>query len=442
MNASELSRQLLFYGYSEVTDCLNNSPLIRHIYKKFLVLLPENKITTPMVKLFNEIYYQCVHINFDATPGVDVEKRYLNESEHWLESRPAMQVVFCCVYAILKNKKLNFQEECFLSQLIPYIITCDFCVFAGELSQEIGWIELSSPAQFHTMTCPIAKIPKFEYIGARNRSQIDIIYSSIEKKYGLDSQYFEKREHTEAWAVVTGHYSHSIIEKLVGLYVKPDDQLELIDRIQKTLPCPAEKDIDVFLLELKDRIRRGDFNPEKTSKNQGIVKIFGTLNEKEETESIKIKCESLEAQIEDLKKSHEMELARKEAQHKAEIDKIKKERNAPAHEPVVKKEPEADEKPKELTLTLSEIAAFVKERFSKSGADEICTMLYTKSAEHGFLGEDTFKVIGEIVPAVLKRDTHQTNIDITSAAQVNNNPQKVINQASEDDENKSGKAQA
>ena len=198
----------------------------------------------------------------------------------------------------------------------------------------------------------------------------------------------------------------------------------------------------MFLLELKDRIRRGDFNPEKTSKNQGIVKIFGTLNEKEETESIKIKCESLEAQIEDLKKSHEMELARKEAQHKAEIDKIKKERNAPAHEPVVKKEPEADEKPKELTLTLSEIAAFVKERFSKSGADEICTMLYTKSAEHGFLGEDTFKVIGEIVPAVLKRDTHQTNIDITSAAQVNINPQKVINQASEDDENKSGKAQA
>ena len=41
MNASELNRQLLFYGYSEVTDYLKNSPLNRYIYKKFLTILPE-----------------------------------------------------------------------------------------------------------------------------------------------------------------------------------------------------------------------------------------------------------------------------------------------------------------------------------------------------------------------------------------------------------------
>lgn len=47
MNASELSRQLLFYGYDEVTDYLKNSPLNRYIYKKFLTLLPEYGITVP-----------------------------------------------------------------------------------------------------------------------------------------------------------------------------------------------------------------------------------------------------------------------------------------------------------------------------------------------------------------------------------------------------------
>ena len=122
-----------------------------------------------------------------------------------------------------------------------------------------------------------------------------------------------------------------------------------------------------------------------------------------------------------------MEMARREAQYKAEIDKIRKERNALAHEPVSEKTSETDEKPKELTLTLSEMAAFVKERFSKSGADEICTMLYKKSAEHGFLGEDTFKAIDGIVPAVLKRSTPQTNVEITTAHQVNVNPQEVKN---------------
>lgn len=70
MNASELSRQLLFYGYDEVTDYLKNSPLNRYIYKKFLTILPEYGITVPLVTMFNEIYYQCVRVNYDGMPGV------------------------------------------------------------------------------------------------------------------------------------------------------------------------------------------------------------------------------------------------------------------------------------------------------------------------------------------------------------------------------------
>ena len=120
-----------------------------------------------------------------------------------------------------------------------------------------------------------------------------------------------------------------------------------------------------------------------------------------------------------------MEKARLEAQYKAEIEKVRKERNMLAHAPVVEHEPEA--KPKELTLTLTEIADHVKARFSKSGADEICTLLYGKAAEHGYLGEETFKLIDGIVPAILKRDKPQQTIEIPKVQQVNINPQTVNN---------------
>ena len=122
-----------------------------------------------------------------------------------------------------------------------------------------------------------------------------------------------------------------------------------------------------------------------------------------------------------------MELAKMEAQYKAEIDKIGKERNRLAHEPVAREEQDSAPKPKELTLTLSEIVDFVKERFSRSGAAEMCTMLYGKAIEHNRVDEDVFKLIEGIVPAIIKRDKPQTNVDIKEASQVNINPQEVIN---------------
>ena len=128
-----------------------------------------------------------------------------------------------------------------------------------------------------------------------------------------------------------------------------------------------------------------------------------------------------------------MELAKKDAQYKAEIDKIKKERNKLAHEPEVRKEQVSANEPKELMLTLTEIAAFVKERFSKSGANEICTLLYSKASEHDYFGEDTFKLIEGIIPAIIKRDKPQNNVDISNAGVVNINPQQAITQLKEEE---------
>lgn len=415
MNASELSRQLLYCGHTELSDYLKNSPLNRYLYKQFLNIIPKYEIDVPMVQLYNEIYYQCVRLNYDGTPGVEIKQRYFVEELDWIQSKPAGNLIFIVVWAILKaKKKLTFQEDCFLSQMTPYIENNEMVEIGRTIYTELRYLEIQIPDPFPTLTCPLDGIPKFEIVKERNRSLNDLINASVEKKLNLENQFFELHEHMQAWRTVTSDYSHSVIESYVRLYSSAEDQLELIDRIQKTLPRDEIINLDGFFKDLVGKIKTGNFNLEGSC-------------EEEIVDDLKEERDCLKAQIDELHKSHEMELAKMEAQFKAEIDKIKKERNKLAHEPETSQEQVPANGTKELTLTLSEITAFVKERFSKSGADEICTMLYGKAAEHGYLGENTFKLIDGIVPAVIERDKPLHKVDISQANQVNINPQEVVN---------------
>ena len=452
MTASELSRQLLFYGYDEVTDYLKNSPLNRYIYKKFLNVLPQCDIDIPIVRLFNEIYYQCVRVNYDGNPGVDIERRYLAEEEHWLQSKRAADLVIGVVWAVLKVKRgQTFHEDCFLTQLTPLMGSNEMSDVAHTIHSELRYMGMDVPNPFPTMTCPIDGIPKFEFVKDRTRSLDDMINASVEKNLGLEAQFFELQEHARAWMEVTSNYSHDVIEKLVRLYDWAEEQLELIDRIQKTLPREEIIKHDGFFKNLVSRIKTGNFEPEDALTGLRIKREYHEPDEQQDLEynmalyrascddeldivdDLKQERDSLKTQLADLQKSHEMEMARMEAKYKGEIEKIRIERNKLAHEPVVVKTTIKEAKPKELTLTLSEVAAFVKERFSRAGANEVCTMLYSKASDHGFLGEDTFKVIDGIVPGVIEREKPHQTIDIPQAGQVNINPHQVINQTKEED---------
>lgn len=435
MNASELNRQLLFYGYSEATDFLKNSPLNRYLYKQFLNILPKYGIGIPMVQLFNEIYYQCVRVNYDGTPGVDIKQRYFEEESEWLKSEAAANLVFVIVWDLLKAKrKLTFHEDCFLSQMTPYIEDCELIEIGRTIYTELRYLEIEIPDPFPTLTCPISSIPKFEYIPRENRhrSLTDMINASVESKLNLGNQFFEMNEHTEAWRTVTSNYSLSIIEKYIRLYSNPDDQLELIDRLRRTLPHDDNISLEEFIMKLANSIKTGNFDPDDSSagREDGNRQESYEISRAEDIDMVgdlKKERDELKSQIDELQKSHKMELAKMEAQYKAEIDKIGKERNRLAHEPEAREEQDSAPKPKELTLTLSEIVDFVKERFSRSGAAEMCTMLYGKAIEHNRVDEDVFKLIEGIVPAIIKRDKPQTNVDIKEASQVNINPQEVIN---------------
>ena len=154
---------------------------------------------------------------------------------------------------------------------------------------------------------------------------------------------------------------------------------------------------------------------------------------KEHAMEYKRECDALRNQLREQKKTHELEITRLEARYKAEINRLKMERNKLAQTPSSHQASLKSDN-KELKLCISEVAAHVKERFSKPGAEEVSTMLYHFAMIHDGLNKETFKLIDGIVPAVIQRDKPQQTVEIPHAGQVNINPQQVINRAKKDGE--------
>lgn len=262
-NPSELNRLLLFCGHNEVADFLTDSSLNRYLYKQFLDFLLRHQIEVPMLNLFNEIYYQAVRVAYDATPGVDVVGRYLDDSVVQLQSQPATQLVYAVVWVLLRNKPLlTFNEECFLAQLTPFVRNCNFCDFAYRLEKELIEQQIPVPCSFPTLTCHIDGLPQLFL-----REEPDPDVPNLVKIFLQSDDYeVETRRwqaYSEAWIAVTGRFSHVAIERLVRLYKAPADQIRLVEMIQDA--CPRE-DLEChthYFSELINRIRTGRFITEE-----------------------------------------------------------------------------------------------------------------------------------------------------------------------------------
>lgn len=434
MNASELRRKLLFFGHGDVTEFLQNSPLNRYLYKQILVCREESGIDTPVVTLFNEIYFQCVRVGFDINPGDNISRRYIEEACWWLKSRKAALIVFYFVWSLLKMKRtLTFNEECFLEHLTPLLSQNNYSKEGlEEIVRDMKWNDIKVPDQFAPMVYPVVAAIPIETDVMRNPLLRFVhVYSPL-FSWPCSSEY-RYRPSPNAWQELTDDYSHAWIEKYVKLYNDKENRLAILERIEASMPWRLRKKHEDFFLGLRTHIESGQIvyrviRDDETDSRHGWLKVenFGiaeSLNPyTNELENVanQYKQERDEArqQCEEQKKTYEMELARLEAKYENAVKEL---------EETTKSEVSVEGTSTELSLTVSEMAEHVKERFSKAGAEEFITMYYRLAMKHGNLDEDTCKIIDDIVPAVIERDKPLHKVDISQANQVNINPQEVVN---------------
>lgn len=384
MNASELNRKLLYCGYEDIADYLRNSPFNRCVYNIIVGYGPKPMVETPMVEIFNEVYYQCVRVNFDSDPGVNLEKRYVKEEETWLESRDAARLVFGVVWGFLRCKDARtFNEECFVDRCWPLISRWKEERLSYVLIKFTIGDRIYPPSKYHPRPCPVSE---------------------------LVSTYND--EDCEAWREVTNNFSQKTIEHYLEIYEKVEDQHALLELIERAYRAADSKNRRVSFSRLREAIANGDFH--QAADNLALYEEGMDLNYKEELERLKKKFEYL-------KKQHRNEKSHIKEQYEYEINRLRKE----LEEMALEKRRQED--PRVLLFSFSEMVEIVKARFSNSAANEFCNLLYNLATKHGYLNEEISKTIDGIVPAVLNRETIHQTIEFNDPKHVYINPKEVKN---------------
>lgn len=103
------------------------------------------------------------------------------------------------------------------------------------------------------------------------------------------------------------------------------------------------------------------------------------------TEKYKQERDTYKVRYEELK--YDIKVAQLQAKYQAADAQLKVRKDRPAKDGIIESHPEP-------AFTVKEIVAYVKENFSKSGADEISALLYRLAAEHHYLEGDVLNLIG------------------------------------------------
>lgn len=382
MTESELNRKLLYCGYDDMADYLRDSPFNRCIYNVILTHRPKRPIDTPMLTIFNEIYYQCVRIGLDDDPGSDLERRYIDEETQWLGSRDAALLVFSVVWGIIRRKHYrSFSEDWFVSRLYPLINDGydegSYQMLAHIIIKYTAGDRLLPPKRFRPMPCPASELP------------------SKPKSF---------------WKNVTNQFSYKGIETLIALYATIDGQQEFLNKIESI--CTEKEAEKANIAKLREDIAAGAYLRSSEEEEEYDEKM--ELTYKEELKELKEKYEKQEERFKQALHYQEYEYQHEIAELREMLERKK-----------------IDEsrfyEPQAYLFSAVEMISHVMEKFSKTGADEFSNMLYQLAVKHGYLDERFCKMIDGIVPAIIKRDKPQTKVDVTTAHQVNVNPQTVNN---------------
>ena len=383
MTASELQRILLYKGFDDMGDYLRNNPFNRCVYNVILRHGPK-PLEIPALTVFNEIFYQCIRVNFDANPGTDLEARYLNEEAIWLGSRKNALVIFSLVWGIMRCKdEASFNEGVFVEQFYPLMGTGRNERFAYILIKYTAGDRILPPKRFLPNPTPVDEIP--------------VITS---------------KEDCEAWCEVMENFSQKTIERYLGLYKSPEEQNNLLSFIEGAFKEVGDKSSRVNFSKLKEGILYGKYHS-VAEEDPDYAEGMG-LTYKEELEALHLKYRKQEQE-------HESHIRHLEGEHQYELNRLREQ----LEEKALNKRRQYDADAH--LYTFSEMSEIVKARFSKAGAEEFSNMLYKLASKHGYLNEDTSRAIDDIVAAVIEREKGVTAVNIPSVNQVNINPKQVTN---------------
>ena len=417
MTASELHRKLLYCGYDDLSVYLKCSILNRQIHRQLLGLRLKYNLKTPILTLFNEIYYQLVKIQSDRRPGEDVVNRYLHEEEQWLGDRDSAMLVLCMASALIQAKlKLSFNDECFLSQFTPIAKKSVYIVAANDLLNFLKTSHAVMPYDFSIMSAPIESIRKEIYPTNDN-----------------------------PWRTITDNLSSSAIEWYITLYHQPPFQLDVYERIYAAFTFEERNDNSAFLRQLRVDIEAGNYMPGTRyfKKIHPDTAIIGNLEAASDflndlTGLTAVEAEPAEeAQAEpwreqlqrerdeavrkcvEQQKSHELDVARL----KAEIADLKQQLEC---KPKAKTKPaEADSyaepDTKTIPITVEEMIDYVKKEFTHPSAVEFSLMLYQMANDKDYRDKDFKTLIESILVAIRQRDALYQTYQILDPHQVNIN---------------------
>lgn len=257
MTSSELHRKLLYCGYNDLSAYLTNKPINQYMHKLMLDLCEHYQIEVPVLTLFNEVYYQCVRIQYDGNPYGDVHKRYLVEERVWLNSEEAAELVFCMVWALYQRKANQSEREDFLVRNIRFaVIGSEFFHRAVDFVEYMEEHDLRPYKVFLTMPIPINRIPK----------RIDLEYHTSMTLKEKIFRFFSLPVESSArdfnpWRNVTDNYSEKVIRFYIALYNDRGNQMGLLERIKSACTKEEYMSHKISFAKLEGEVRWGKYVP-------------------------------------------------------------------------------------------------------------------------------------------------------------------------------------
>lgn len=436
MTSSELHRKLLFCGHTELTDFLQNNPTNRYIYKMIIAC----DLKVPALAILNEVYYQCIRVQCDGNPGEDVSRRYIDEGCEWLGDEDATMLVFCLVLALIEKKVyVSENEKCWMQHVEPRLEGHRHMAAYKDLVAYMTANDFNSPYEFKPKPCPIDEIPM----------RIDLEYNlSLSKwdkvKARLNMPVESSAVDFNPWRKVTDNFSPNTILWYIKLYKTREDQLRLLERITKACTPDEYMVYERYFTEMERYIRMGN----TVNRSIGYQHFFRDYIVANPDEEFKYddpsrrwnpyywELEKLTKELAEVKQRCEEQSKAKalmEAKYQSEIERLKEQLTVQSQQDATSANAEhtIGQAHTAGLITLEEMVAYVKEKYSKTDADTFVLMLYRMAQAKKITDESFFNLLDSIDAAIKVRDAHHQTINIDTATQVNLGPHAVNNYTKE-----------